>query len=129
MIGDPTAARETAQPVQPFARARAGDPPAWPALDAAPRRTAERGALLYGQGDTTTGLYLLEVGAVRLHRLTPQGREIPIGVVLSGEMFGEEALVGAGARSSYAEALMRSRVRVAGPQELARWRRERPDFV
>jgi CRP/FNR family transcriptional regulator, cyclic AMP receptor protein len=51
-------------------------------------------AVIVRQGDPAARLYLLEQGAVRLSRVTVEGREVVIGVLSGGEVFGETALLG-----------------------------------
>jgi CRP/FNR family transcriptional regulator len=46
------------------------------------------------QGEPSTSLYLMERGAMRLSCVTVDGRELVVGLLGSGDVFGEAALLG-----------------------------------
>lgn len=64
-----------------------------PAADTPPRRFEHGDAILH-QGDNVPCLYLLRSGAVRLSTVLPSGREVVLGVLGPGDVFGEQALLG-----------------------------------
>ncbi len=108
------------------------DPAAQPllrAVDAPVRRTFRKRELVFGRGDAAEHLCILEVGRIKLYRLTPDGREIAVAIVEPGETFGEEPVVGARMRALYAEALEPSRVRLVDRQQLAEWAQRRPEVL
>jgi len=51
-------------------------------------------AVIVRQGAHAARLYLLEQGAVRLSRVTVDGREVVVGVLGEGDVFGEAAILG-----------------------------------
>ncbi len=55
-------------------------------------RTVPKGDVLFVEGAAGSRLYVLEVGAVQLHKTAEDGREVPIRVVRPGELFGEVVL-------------------------------------
>jgi len=65
----------------------------------------EKGELLFGRGDPGTSLYLLADGQVRLATATAGGRELSFQVAVTGDIFGEIALLDGGARTADAFAL------------------------
>src|SRR5262245_22073034 len=70
-------------------------------------RTAhfDKGALLFARGDPGTHLYLLAEGQVRLATATAGGRELSFQVAVTGDIFGEIALLDGWPRSAEATAL------------------------
>jgi len=54
--------------------------------------TLAKGAYLYRKGDVSRGFYLVQSGAVNVHRLSAAGREQVIHVFRSGESFAEASL-------------------------------------
>ncbi|BCB95580.1 cyclic nucleotide-binding protein [Dissulfurispira thermophila] len=51
----------------------------------------ERGEILYLQGSSDKNIYILKKGAVKITKLTPQGREIILDIIKGGSIFGEMA--------------------------------------
>lgn len=61
-----------------------------------PRRQAlAAGTALFRQGDRTVGIYILQRGALRLQRVTPDGAAVTLHQVRAGEMFAEASLFAA----------------------------------
>jgi CRP/FNR family cyclic AMP-dependent transcriptional regulator len=58
-----------------------------------PRRL-EHGDVVTRQGDADETLYLVTAGAVRLASVTPDGREVVVALLGTGDVFGECALLG-----------------------------------
>jgi CRP/FNR family transcriptional regulator len=58
-----------------------------------PRRL-EHGQVAVRQGDADETLYLVTAGAVRLASVTPDGREVVVALLGTGDVFGECALLG-----------------------------------
>ncbi|MBB4067233.1 helix-turn-helix domain-containing protein [Gellertiella hungarica] len=65
-------------------------------------RTYTSGAEIYAEGDRAGELYVVEFGAVRIHRLLADGRRQVIAFHLAGEIFGFEP---GATRSFFAEAI------------------------
>ena len=60
---------------------------------------------IYGQGDPGDVVYLLKEGRVKIYKLSPDGKELTLAVLESGEIFGEMALIDEGPRGTIAEPL------------------------
>ncbi len=52
-----------------------------------------RGEVITRQGDPVSCLHLVSTGAVRLTSVSPAGREVVVGVLGPGDLFGERALL------------------------------------
>ncbi len=61
-----------------------------------PCRAARRGELLFREGDTCRGTFLVLEGEVRVYRANASGREQVIGTYATGECVGEAAVFDAG---------------------------------
>jgi CRP/FNR family transcriptional regulator, cyclic AMP receptor protein len=57
-------------------------------------RRLPHGEVIVRQGDTVSSLFLVIAGAVRLSSVTASGREIVVGLLCRGDLFGESALLG-----------------------------------
>lgn len=90
--------------------------PELPALLASARPCAvtlyEPNAIIYAQGDTAGPLYLVEFGAVRVYRLTADGRRQISAFHFAGEVFGFEA---GKEHHFYAESIDGAGIRVLRP--------------
>jgi CRP/FNR family cyclic AMP-dependent transcriptional regulator len=65
-------------------------------LDSAPRRF-DHGEVITRQGDPVSSLSLVASGVVRLSAVTLEGREVVVGLLGEGQVFGEAALLDQGA--------------------------------
>lgn len=65
-------------------------------------KTFPRKALIFDQSDPSRTVYMVKTGAVRLARLTPEGKEVTVAVLGPGDIFGEESLFGDGPRTTFA---------------------------
>jgi CRP/FNR family cyclic AMP-dependent transcriptional regulator len=63
--------------------------------DVAPRRYVH-GDVIARQGEPVTALSLVTAGVVRLSAVTSNGREVVVGMVGAGQLFGEASLLGSG---------------------------------
>jgi CRP/FNR family cyclic AMP-dependent transcriptional regulator len=57
-----------------------------------PRRLPH-GAVVVRQGELNSSLFLVTEGAIRLSSVTPEGREVVVVVLGTGDLFGEDALL------------------------------------
>jgi CRP/FNR family cyclic AMP-dependent transcriptional regulator len=57
-------------------------------------RRLSHGEVIVRQGDAVSSLFLVTAGAVRLSSVTASGREIVVGLLCRGDLFGESALLG-----------------------------------
>jgi len=90
--------------------------PELPALLARARPSAvtlyDPNAIIYAQGDAAGPLYLVEFGAVRIYRLTADGRRQISAFHFAGEVFGFEA---GSEHHFYAESIDRAGIRALRP--------------
>ena len=57
-------------------------------------RTADKGELLFLQGDPANGFYTLLSGIIRIYKASPNGKEYTLHTIRSGQMFAEAAIFG-----------------------------------
>ncbi len=57
-------------------------------------RRLPHGAVITRQGAAETGLFLVMSGAIRLSAVAASGREVVVGLLCRGDLFGEAALLG-----------------------------------
>lgn len=76
-----------------------------------------KGEIIYGAGDKHDELYIIHEGAVKISRLSPDGKEQVIRVVEPGEFMGELSMFSNLPTADYAETLAESRMcTIQGPQ-------------
>jgi len=90
-----------------------------------PETHLERGRILYTPAHRSRILFLLLRGRVRLYK-SAAGREITLGVVGAGEMFGEAAFT-AGRQGAYAQAVEPSEVAMMSRETFCSLVRDRPE--
>jgi CRP/FNR family transcriptional regulator len=61
-----------------------------------------RGTRVFDQGDTTRIVYFVKRGAVRIARLTEDGKDVTVALLGPGDLFGEEVLFGDQPRTTVA---------------------------
>lgn len=92
-------------------------PPAFERIAAlATQRQYREGEVVCSQGDPGDALYAVVSGSIRISTGTPDGREIFLNIMESGDTFGEIALLDGGTRTASAVAI--------APSELVMLRRE-----
>jgi len=72
------------------------------------RRPAQRGELLFSEGDLAEGFFVVISGKVKIFKLSPEGKERILHIVHGGGTFAEAAIFGDGRYPAYAEPLDRS---------------------
>ena len=87
-------------------------------------RTFTRRSIIYFPGEPGEAVLLLTGGRVKIMALKPDGRETILTFVEPGELFGELALLDAGVRGEFAEAVEDTTV-LAIPREELLWLMER----
>jgi len=65
----------------------------------------KKGALIFSEGESATGFYVLSRGKVKIYKLSAEGREFILHILASGEPFGEVPVFTGGNYPAYAEAL------------------------
>jgi CRP/FNR family transcriptional regulator len=87
-----------------------------------------QGEMLFSPDEENPGeLYILKKGRVRLYRVTPEGRELTIDMVVAGVVFGEMALTSQRGLEMYAQAVEPSVVSPVDCAELEHLMLERPE--
>ncbi len=74
-------------------------------------------ATIYFPDDIADAVMVLVQGRIRLHSITPDGKQAILGLIEPGELFGELAIVGSASREEFAQSVSASRV-VAIPKEI-----------
>lgn len=69
-----------------------------------PMFRAERGQLVFRPGSGSEALYVIKDGSVRVYRLSREGREITLGTLDAGKVFGTLPMFGGASRDTFAEA-------------------------
>jgi CRP/FNR family cyclic AMP-dependent transcriptional regulator len=64
-----------------------------------------RAAAIFSSGTPADSVYFLDSGLVKIEKPTESGKEMLLGIVAAGEIFGEQALIGEGAFSVSAKVL------------------------
>ena len=72
---------------------------------AAWRRSIDAGSTFFREGEPATALFVLESGSVKLTQLTPEGHQVVLGLLGSGDAFGGVAIFGGAAYPITAEAV------------------------
>ncbi|MFH1754967.1 MAG: Crp/Fnr family transcriptional regulator [Candidatus Latescibacterota bacterium] len=92
-------------------------------------RVVKRGSFVFRPDDKGDSIYMLKSGRIKISRISKDGRELVLGVVEPGEMFGEEAVPGgAKKRSAFAEALEDAMVCRLHVDEFDKILKEHPDL-
>lgn len=80
----------------------------------------DRNESIFWQGETCPGLHILQRGAVKLFRVSPQGRELIVRVLEEGATFGEVPVFDGGPNAVNAAALENSQVCVVDSAAIQR---------
>lgn len=73
-------------------------------------RSHEKGDLLFSEGETAVGFFVVATGKVKIYKLSPEGKERILHIVHPGSTFAEAAIFGAGTYPAYAEPLEKSQL-------------------
>ncbi len=92
-------------------------------------RVIERGSRIYSPGDPSDSLYFVDSGSVKLCRVAVDGREVNVGVVGPGEIFGEQSIAGESSRTDAAVAVEDAVVCGLVSDELERFVRRQPELA
>ena len=76
--------------------------------------------VVYAQGDRSDAVLYIQQGRVKLSVLSKAGKEAVVGVLGSGEFFGEGALAGQPVRLATATAMTESRIRTVPKRQMIR---------
>ena len=70
--------------------------------------TAPKGSLLFSEGEPARGFYVLLEGKVKLYKLSGEGKEKILHIVMADSTFAEAAMFGDGSYPAFAETLKKS---------------------
>jgi CRP-like cAMP-binding protein len=84
--------------------------------------------MIFLPGDAGDKVYLLKAGVVKISKYSDNGKEVILGMVNPGEIFGEMALVDKGPRDSVAEAIMDSYVCFINRESFSRYLTRNPEM-
>ncbi|MDH4229537.1 MAG: Crp/Fnr family transcriptional regulator [Nitrospirota bacterium] len=107
-----------------FERLEAGDRTALLAL--AKPSAADRGTLLFREGESCDGFYFVLAGIVRLYKVSPEGREHVVEVIRVGQSFAEAAVFSDMPFPVHAEPLEPSRLLFFPKEPFLAYLREHP---
>lgn len=92
-------------------------------------REYQRGDVMFWEGDPCDGLFILEQGCAKIFRLSPQGRQYIVRILLDGDTFAEVPAFDEGTNPVNVEALEACRVWVIDSRKLRDLVREHPAFA
>jgi CRP/FNR family transcriptional regulator len=92
-------------------------------------REYQRGDVMFWEGDPCDGLFIVEQGSAKIFRLSPQGRQYIVRILLEGDTFAEVPAFDEGANPVNVEALEACRVWVIDSRKLRELVREHPAFA
>jgi len=91
-------------------------------------RTVPRGTNVVSEGENTDALYVILDGRVKVFVADPDGREVPLGHMSSGEYFGEMVLDG-GPRAATIQTLEETRFAIVSRRVFEDYMRANPAFA
>ena len=89
----------------------------------------DKGEYLFREGDPSEGFYVVQSGAVSVHRVSPLGKEQVISIFRAGQSFAEAALASPGGYPANARALEPTRVLLVPKADILRLLRRRPELA
>jgi CRP/FNR family transcriptional regulator len=92
-------------------------------------RAFEKGAYLFLEGDPSEGFYIVQMGAVNVHRIGPDGREKVIYIFREGESFGEATLADRSGYPAHALVVESSRLLFIPREPFLGLIHDRPEFA
>ena len=93
------------------------------------KKHLQRGELLFGEGDSCMGLFMVVTGEIRLFNLSPSGREQVLAVRGPGRSFGDPVVFDGGNHSASAAALEDTEVLFISRTDFQNFCREHPDVM
>ena len=69
------------------------------------KRSCKRGDILFREGELASGFFVVETGKVKVYKLSPEGKERILHVVLPGQSFADAAIFADGCYPAFAETL------------------------
>jgi CRP/FNR family transcriptional regulator len=94
-----------------------------------PMIEAVPGRILYTPAKEIEALYVIKEGSVRLYRLSREGREVNIGTLGAGDVFGTLPMFGAASRNTFAETASAAVLCVINESQLEGLIRRHPEIA
>lgn len=94
-----------------------------------PMFEAVPGRILYTPGQQTEALYVIKDGSVRLYRISREGREVNLGTLGTGDVFGTLPMFGAASRNTLAETASNSVICMINEHQLQDLLGRHPDIA
>ncbi len=95
----------------------------------APMSTVKRGTMIITPDQDNNNLYLLKQGKVRLFKMNEEGKQLTLGLLGKGNIFGETETVSTGSGSAYVEAMDDALVCILGKQDFENLLTKRPQVA
>lgn len=91
-------------------------------------RKFKRGETVFNQGDSSEGFYVVQTGAVKVYKLSAEGKEQVLHIVGPGENFAEATLFGDTTYPAYCEALKDSALLLLPKTDFLHLLKDNPEF-
>ncbi len=95
----------------------------------APMSTVKRGTMIITPEQNNNNLYLLKQGKVRLYKMNEEGKQLTLGLLGKGNIFGETETFSTGSGSAYVEAMDDALVCILGKQDFENLLTKRPQVA
>lgn len=95
----------------------------------APMSSIEKGALIITPNTVSRNLYLLKQGRIRLFKVNEDGKQLTLGLLGKGNIFGETETFSTGSGSAYVEAVDDALVCILGKQDFETFLTKRPQVA
>ncbi|MEI6561799.1 MAG: Crp/Fnr family transcriptional regulator [Verrucomicrobiota bacterium] len=92
-------------------------------------KSLKKGAYLFYEGAPAEGFYVVQTGAINVHRVSPTGKEQVISVFRAGQSFAEAAVASQGGYPANARAIEPSNVLLVPKADFIEMLRKRPELA
>lgn len=92
------------------------------------KKSFPKGSLVFSPQENSQGLYLITQGTVKISKLSPQGKEVVLGILGTGKTFGEASALGLQRHEDTATATENSEVFLLPSTDLQRLTQQYPLF-
>jgi len=92
-------------------------------------KSLKKGAYLFREGSPAEGFFVVQSGAINVHRVSPAGREQVISVFRAGQSFAEAAVASQGGYPADARAIEASNVLLVPKTDFVELLRRRPELA
>ncbi|MCS7279800.1 MAG: Crp/Fnr family transcriptional regulator [Thermodesulfobacteriaceae bacterium] len=89
----------------------------------------EKNELIFSEGETAYGFYLISEGLVKIYKLSPKGKEQILHLLTKGEVFAEIVLMGTSSYPAWAQALTKLEVVFFDKNKFLNLVKQKPDLA